>query len=184
VLIDTQEFRVRTGDRMMLCSDGLSDLVDDRTIATVLSREDGDLDAMADDLVSLALDAGGRDNITVLIVDVGVRSPDAPGGQPGASTQELSAFDDPLDDTVDPAIDDADPTVDRDATGIDGGDDDAGDADDATANDSSDDEATSDDASSDDDGTSDDDDAIDDDEETSDITKTLPLTRARADDDD
>ena len=116
VLIDTQEFRVRPGDRLMLCSDGLSDLVDDQTIAAVMAREDADLDAMADDLVSFALDAGGRDNITVLIVAVGERAADAPTEHPGANTMEIAAFDDPLDDTVDPALSDPDPTVDRDAT--------------------------------------------------------------------
>jgi protein phosphatase len=111
VLIDTQEFRARTGDRLMLCSDGLSDLVDDHTIASVLSREDGDLDTMADDLVALALDAGGRDNITVLIVEVGQRSASAPPETNSAHTVQLDAVSDSADDTDDPALDDT--TIDR-----------------------------------------------------------------------
>jgi PPM family protein phosphatase len=57
------------GDRLVLCSDGLSDELDDTSIAEVLARH-SDPQAAADALVRSAFDVGGRDNITVVIVDV------------------------------------------------------------------------------------------------------------------
>jgi serine/threonine protein phosphatase PrpC len=58
----------RPGDRLLLCSDGLSDLVDDDAIAAALSLPDRR--ASADRLVALALEAGGRDNVSVVVADV------------------------------------------------------------------------------------------------------------------
>ncbi len=57
------------GDRYLLCSDGLSDVVDDALLAETLASYP-DPDACAHRLVSLALDAGGPDNITVVVADV------------------------------------------------------------------------------------------------------------------
>ncbi len=57
------------GDRLLLCSDGLFGEVDDATIASVLAAEP-DPSAAATELVRLANEAGGRDNITVVVVDV------------------------------------------------------------------------------------------------------------------
>jgi protein phosphatase len=59
---------VRLGDRLLLCSDGLSDLVDDDGIRSGLLHDDPD--AAAQDLVRSALEAGGRDNVTCLVADV------------------------------------------------------------------------------------------------------------------
>lgn len=58
-----------TGDRYVLCSDGLFNEVDDERIASVLRRLDDPADA-ASELVRLANEGGGRDNITVVVVDV------------------------------------------------------------------------------------------------------------------
>ncbi|WRS30928.1 protein phosphatase 2C domain-containing protein [Actinomycetaceae bacterium MB13-C1-2] len=57
------------GDRWLLCSDGLSGVVSDETIANTLTAID-DLDECADELVTYALRAGGPDNITVVLADV------------------------------------------------------------------------------------------------------------------
>jgi protein phosphatase len=57
------------GDRYLLCSDGLSDVVPDAVIAEALTSHD-DRQAAAHQLVELALDAGGPDNITVIVADV------------------------------------------------------------------------------------------------------------------
>lgn len=57
------------GERFLLCSDGLSGEVDDGTIGEVL-RSEPDPVVAANSLVRLALDAGGRDNVSVLVVDV------------------------------------------------------------------------------------------------------------------
>ena len=68
VVIESQEIVLRPGDRFLLCSDGLSDLVPDHVLESVLSSTD--LDNCCDILVQRALDAGGRDNITAMLIDV------------------------------------------------------------------------------------------------------------------
>ena len=57
------------GDRFLLCSDGLFNEVDDDKIASVLRRL-ADPDEAAHELVTLAIQAGGRDNVSVVVVDV------------------------------------------------------------------------------------------------------------------
>jgi protein phosphatase len=57
------------GDRYMLCSDGLSDVVDDTAIEETL-RSFSAPQAAAEELVRLALEAGGPDNVTVVVGDV------------------------------------------------------------------------------------------------------------------
>jgi PPM family protein phosphatase len=59
---------VREGDRYLLCSDGLSDVLTDDTIAKAMTISD--LRACADRLIELALRAGGPDNVTVIVADV------------------------------------------------------------------------------------------------------------------
>jgi PPM family protein phosphatase len=56
------------GERFLICSDGLTIEVDHETIAAVLAAET-DPQRAADRLVATALDAGGRDNVTVLVID-------------------------------------------------------------------------------------------------------------------
>lgn len=59
----------RPGDRIMLCSDGLSDPVTDSTIETTLSSE-GTPEGAVKQLIELALRSGGPDNVTVIVADV------------------------------------------------------------------------------------------------------------------
>ena len=59
----------RPGDRIMLCSDGLSDPVTDTTIETTLSSE-GTPEGAVKQLIGLALRSGGPDNVTVIVADV------------------------------------------------------------------------------------------------------------------
>jgi protein phosphatase len=58
----------RAGDRYLLCSDGLSDVVSAETIADAMQIEDPQ--ESADRLVELALRGGGPDNVTVIVADV------------------------------------------------------------------------------------------------------------------
>jgi protein phosphatase len=58
----------RAGDRYLLCSDGLSDVVSTETIADTMLIEDPQ--ECADRLVELALRGGGPDNVTVVVADV------------------------------------------------------------------------------------------------------------------
>ncbi len=66
---DTLEVLVHQGDRFLLCSDGLYTEVPDLRMAAVL-RQLGNPAEAAKELVRLALQNGGRDNVTVLIIDV------------------------------------------------------------------------------------------------------------------
>lgn len=59
---------LRTDDRVLLASDGLTDLVDDESICSVISNHD--LDFAVKKLTDLALAAGGRDNITCILGEV------------------------------------------------------------------------------------------------------------------
>jgi PPM family protein phosphatase len=59
---------VHTGDRYLLCSDGLSDPVSDETILEALKIPD--VTDSADRLIELALRGGGPDNVTVVVADV------------------------------------------------------------------------------------------------------------------
>ena len=62
------------GSRLLLCSDGLSGMVDDDTIAEVLANEP-DTAAAAEKLMALAKEAGGKDNITVIVIDPDIEAP-------------------------------------------------------------------------------------------------------------
>ncbi|MDP9445051.1 MAG: protein phosphatase 2C domain-containing protein [Actinomycetota bacterium] len=59
---------LQAGDRLLLCSDGLSAVLDQPTLRDALGR--GSPDSAVLDLLRLALDAGGPDNITCLVADV------------------------------------------------------------------------------------------------------------------
>jgi PPM family protein phosphatase len=67
---DTMVLPVEAGDRLLLCSDGLSDMVPETRIGEILADSPGDPETPARNLVSAALDAGGSDNVTVVVVDV------------------------------------------------------------------------------------------------------------------
>jgi PPM family protein phosphatase len=67
VKVQARAFEMQAGDRLLLCSDGLTEIVNDAAIAAVFSAEP-DPEAAAKTLLKQALDGGGRDNITVLIV--------------------------------------------------------------------------------------------------------------------
>jgi protein phosphatase len=66
VEVDVDVVRLEPDDRLLLCSDGLSDLVAENTMADVLADSAGSERACAR-LVQLALDRGGRDNVTVIV---------------------------------------------------------------------------------------------------------------------
>jgi len=61
---------VMTGDIYLLCSDGLNDMVEDEDIQSVLYAMQGNLPLAAEQLVQMAKDNGGRDNVSVILVKV------------------------------------------------------------------------------------------------------------------
>lgn len=69
VMLEVSEFQVEPGDLYIMCSDGLSDMVNDAGIAKIVCPEAG-LEHKAQMLVDEANENGGRDNISVLMVEV------------------------------------------------------------------------------------------------------------------
>jgi protein phosphatase len=67
IFVEAHALDVRAGDRLLLCSDGLTEMVSDEGIADILGAEP-DPETACMKLVARANDAGGRDNITVVIV--------------------------------------------------------------------------------------------------------------------
>jgi PPM family protein phosphatase len=67
VMLEINEHQVEVGDCYLLCSDGLSDMVDDAEIASILGGP-VPMDQKADILIAVANEHGGRDNISVLLV--------------------------------------------------------------------------------------------------------------------
>ncbi|MHB1814654.1 MAG: Stp1/IreP family PP2C-type Ser/Thr phosphatase [Steroidobacteraceae bacterium] len=70
VEVEIQEIPVQKGELYMLCSDGLSDMVEDEDIHLTISTFSANLDNVARQLIQLANDNGGRDNISVLMAHV------------------------------------------------------------------------------------------------------------------
>ena len=69
VAADVLHVELRPGDRMLLCTDGLSDFVAGSQIAEIMSDE-SDAESATDRLIECALDAGGKDNVTAIVCDV------------------------------------------------------------------------------------------------------------------
>jgi PPM family protein phosphatase len=70
VMLEVGEHRVDTGDLFLMCSDGLSDMVDDQAIAGILATE-ASLEEKVGQLIDAANANGGRDNISVLLAQAG-----------------------------------------------------------------------------------------------------------------
>jgi protein phosphatase len=68
VEIDLKTSPVRDGDLFLICSDGLTSMVPDDTIAELLKRINGKVDEVCSEMIRLANEAGGHDNISVVIV--------------------------------------------------------------------------------------------------------------------
>jgi PPM family protein phosphatase len=89
VKVDTMTLPVQEGDRFVLCSDGLSDMVSEDTLAVLLEEYPGNPETTATRLVDAALDGGGVDNITVVVVDVKDKQEvEAGRGRPEAASAE------------------------------------------------------------------------------------------------
>lgn len=69
VEVDELSMKVEEGDRFLLCSDGLTSMIGTQDLHEVLSTQ-SDPNAAADELVARALEAGGEDNVTVVLIDI------------------------------------------------------------------------------------------------------------------
>jgi serine/threonine protein phosphatase PrpC len=98
VEVDTRSFRALAGDVYLLCSDGLTTMVSEEQLASLL-RGHASLRDAGEALISAANEAGGRDNITVLLVrleevSAGASAPSPPDAGPAredSRTQDLDA---------------------------------------------------------------------------------------------
>ncbi|HXI24519.1 MAG TPA: protein phosphatase 2C domain-containing protein, partial [Pyrinomonadaceae bacterium] len=69
---EVQQLKLNPHDQLLLCTDGLTQMVDDRTIASVL-RNSQTADEVCKNLITLALAAGGLDNVTVVLARLALR---------------------------------------------------------------------------------------------------------------
>lgn len=69
LVLDERRDEVHVGDRYLLCSDGLTRVVDEADIETWMGRPD--LEVVVDGLIGMAMDGGAPDNVTVLVVEAG-----------------------------------------------------------------------------------------------------------------
>ena len=67
---EVREYATRPGDIYLLCSDGLCDMVDDEDMGMTLQALGGNLKLAAQQLVQMANDNGGRDNISVILIKI------------------------------------------------------------------------------------------------------------------
>ncbi len=68
VMVDVEEVDVKEGNIIMLCSDGLTGLVSDETILSTVNKYKDDVNKACDTLIEMALDKGGIDNISVILI--------------------------------------------------------------------------------------------------------------------
>jgi protein phosphatase len=84
VLLEIHQHEVHPGDLYLMCSDGLSDMLDDESLSQLLQGYDS-LDEAGNALIAAANDAGGKDNIAVVLVR-------APGSPAAASRSWWAPF--------------------------------------------------------------------------------------------
>jgi PPM family protein phosphatase len=110
VEVDTYTLVGRDGDLFLLCSDGLTSMISDDEIGSIL-RSAETLDDAAEALVRAANQSGGKDNITVVLFRVGPSAEDGAGGEDetiagqvsAAEVQAAAALDEPTEPHPGPA---------------------------------------------------------------------------------
>ena len=112
--VDTFAIEPKEGDLFLLCSDGLTTMVDDETLLGVVERHRGDLDAAAKALIQAANRAGGEDNITVVFFEMTAEGATGDGRGAVEETQRLPVATEVADPTEEDTLDELDrvPAVD------------------------------------------------------------------------
>ena len=70
VEVEVQEIEAQKDDYLLLCSDGLPDMVEDEDIHLTITTFDQDIGMIGEQLIKLTNDNGGRDNVSVVLVRV------------------------------------------------------------------------------------------------------------------
>lgn len=68
VKVDVSEEIILPSDSYLLCSDGLSDMVDDRRITMILEENTSHIESACTELIQQALDNGGHDNVSIIVI--------------------------------------------------------------------------------------------------------------------
>ena len=68
--ITTLAHEIKSGDRLLLCSDGLSDMLSDKEIEEIANTEINNLKKTTKNLIKFANRRGGRDNISVILAQI------------------------------------------------------------------------------------------------------------------
>jgi len=68
--VETQRIKAENGDILLLCSDGLTNMVENEQILKMILEKHENLDECVSDLINKAIENGGKDNITVVLVEV------------------------------------------------------------------------------------------------------------------
>jgi protein phosphatase len=97
VEVDTWTYPGRPGDVILLCSDGLTSMISEQSVREVLAANEN-LDAAADALIHEANEAGGRDNITVVLFRL--EEVEAQAGAPAAAADGAAADEEDADATT------------------------------------------------------------------------------------
>lgn len=115
--LDKRHGEIKPGDRFLICSDGLSRYADESAITAILSA--GAVEEISDQMIQLALEGGGADNISAVAIEI-------PGGSPAMASAYIPPMAEEEDATLPPGG--APPPVDPLAGGpLLGGHDDGGD---------------------------------------------------------
>ena len=109
--VDTRTIDLRSGDLVLICSDGLSAMVRDEEIVRLLEQTSADPHAAAESLVAAANRAGGEDNVTVVLFELVEGEPVARTAPPASDGRETTA------ETVTPETPAADDDVSRHGPG-------------------------------------------------------------------
>ena len=67
IKVDFFDMKLREGDEILMCTDGLSNMIEDRDILTIMERED-DVAGQVRSLINAANNNGGKDNIAVIVI--------------------------------------------------------------------------------------------------------------------
>jgi PPM family protein phosphatase len=76
--VDSFSIEARAGDVFLICSDGLTSMIDDETILGIVEPRRDDLNAAAKELIGAANRSGGEDNITVVFFEMTDKKPEPP----------------------------------------------------------------------------------------------------------
>jgi serine/threonine protein phosphatase PrpC len=126
--VDSFSVEAKPGDLFLICSDGLTSMIDDETILGIVEQRRDDLTAVAKELVAAANRSGGEDNITVVFFEITDQAPEPPAEtktMPALEAPEPADADEdtlsglegvPVVDTMIVPLDQAKPAADGDST--------------------------------------------------------------------